>query len=51
MCNSLCGITINTNSSNILVLCVYFPKDSGLAQADNTDLHVILTDSSSVCSC
>ncbi len=49
MCNPLCGITSNDNSSTILVLCVYFPTESGLAQADNTDLDIILTDISSVC--
>ncbi len=49
MCNHLCDITINANSSIISVLCVYFTTDSGLAQADNTDLDVILTDISSVC--
>ncbi len=48
MYKRLSGITINANSSIILVLCVYFPTDSGLVQADNIDLNVILTDISSV---
>ncbi len=49
MCNRLFGITINANSSIILVLCVYFPTYFGLAKAHKIDLNEILTDISSVC--
>ena len=49
MCKRICGITINCNSHVILLLCVYFPTDTGSHLFDETALDMMLSDISSVC--